>query len=230
MASGYALQQSLRRSLGLQQAGHGEVVTCRECRAQVAGADRVNRHPRATQLGPQALQVSDQPGLAGAVRAVARQTAPARNTRHPHQRCGAGLCLHGRQKGLEGGGHTQQVDLQHAAEHGQVIGLRGGVPTGHTGVGDHQVGHTTALHPVVRHGLHGGGIGHVEAVHRAAPGGQSGQHFQLRRVPAHQCHLCALHQQPTRQCLAQAAAGTRQHDIVKSQRHGARSKCGELFD
>ena len=80
MASGYALQQSLRRSLGLQQAGHGEVVTCRECRAQVAGADRVNRHPRAAQLGPQALQVSDQPGLAGAVRAVARQTAPAAQT------------------------------------------------------------------------------------------------------------------------------------------------------
>ena len=60
----------------------------------------------------------------------------------------------------------------------------------------------------------------TSSVYNATPGSQSGQHFQLRRVPAHQCHLCALRQQPTRQCLAQAAAGACQHNVVKNQRHG----------
>ncbi len=221
----HACEQATRGLVGLQQTGHGEAVASGERGAQVARAHRVHGDGRGPQFGAQALQVGDEAGLAGAIRAVARHAAPARDAGHAHQRGGAACGLHGRQEGRERGGHAEQVDLQHAAHHAQVIGLGGVEAAGHAGVGDDEVRCAEARGPVGGHRGHGLGVAHVGRVGRAPIGRQGRKIVEHRAVQAHQGHAHAARDELTRQRLAEAAAGAGEHGVVESQGLGLLFLC-----
>jgi hypothetical protein len=123
---------------------------------------------------------------------------------------------HRLKEGLEGGGHAEQVDLQHAAHHGEVARLRGVETTGHTRVGDHEVRRAGAAYPVRRHRLHRDRVRHVGLVDGTALGRQRSERSQRRALQADQRHTRATGDEFTRQRLAQATAGTGHHGVVKT--------------